>query len=218
MDVNELLKLTRPLTDEEAAFMEEEVLKLARQLNSEVKQITAHLDPNDPTVATLRAKTENVVRNIELARDADAQHQADDDASIARQKAAAIYEWERLPAYEWNNRFARIVGRLLAQLPKRQFSHAHNLAAQAMVMSICICCSHREMPPGEVVSREELRAYRVIGRQAASSALEQLDKLSQETRLGRSDIAQGRELLQKLEQQFDWDLRELDSESALTVN
>lgn len=41
MDANELLALDRPLTPEEMAFVEQEVLKLAKQLRDEVARITS---------------------------------------------------------------------------------------------------------------------------------------------------------------------------------
>jgi hypothetical protein len=218
MNVEELLKLERPLTNAEMVFVENEVLKLAEQLKTTVAEVTKDLDPNDPDVITLHQKTASIAHNIRLAKSVDEDQRADDDASIARQKADAVYGWEQLPAYEWNNRFARVIGRLLAVLPKRQFIYAHQLAAQSTVMSMCIAMGHRELPPGEALSKEEVRAYRLIGYQACETAAGQLDELSRQTRLGASDIAQGRELLQKLRDQFEWELREMDTNVAQTVN
>ena len=67
MNVDELMNLDRPLTDEEMAFMEQEVLKLARQLKTEVANITSDLDPSDPVVARLREGPTSVERSIEAA-------------------------------------------------------------------------------------------------------------------------------------------------------
>lgn len=217
MDVNELLQLDRPLTDEKTAFMEEQVLQTAKQLHSKLKELTKeHADK--PEVQKLLMHSKNTVDNIELAIGPDPAQLAEDDASIARQRAAAVYSWEKLPAYEWNNRFARVIGRLLAQLPKRHHVYGHNLAAQAGIISNCIAMGHRDLAPGETVTVEEVRAYRFIGRQACDTAKQILAELSQQTRLGRHDIAHGLELLEKLEAQLEWDLRELDTPAARALN
>lgn len=212
MDVDELMKLERPFTDEEQEFMEQQVLGLAKQLQSEIEKITKDLDPADPVVARLRAAPAKARQSIEKAIDVRADVLAAEDASIARQKAAAVYTWERLPAYEWNNRFAQVIGRLLTVLPKRLFIHAHLLAGQAALISNCIALGHRDTAPGEVVPKEELRAYRFIGLHGVEVAIEQLDELAKQTALGRSDVERGRDLLGKILRQFEWDLAEIDGE------
>lgn len=203
MDVNELLKLKRPLTDEEAAFLEQEVLNVARELQGHIDTIAARMDPEDPDATRLKAAAPNIVRNIEKALSVDAEIIASDDAAMARQNAAAIYSWEKLPVYEWNSRFGRVVGRLLSQLPKRWYIHAHLLAAQATVISHAICMFYRELPPGEVVPPAELEAWRTIACQAARTALERLDELSSLTALGRSEVAHGRDLMRKVRHHFE---------------
>jgi hypothetical protein len=91
MDVEELLKLKRPLTDEEAAYIEEQVLLLAKELQAEVAKITKHLDPSDPDVAKLRAAPAKIIGGIEAAINVPSGNAAE-DASIARQKAEAVYD------------------------------------------------------------------------------------------------------------------------------
>ncbi|HUP88328.1 MAG TPA: hypothetical protein VM100_03215 [Longimicrobiales bacterium] len=218
MNVKELLRLKRPLTSAEMVVVEDEVLKLTEQLKSNVAEITKDLDPNDPDVVALKQHVAKAEHNVKLTKAVDDEQRAADDASIARQKAEAVYAWEQLPAYEWNNRFARCVGRLLAVLPKRQFIFAHQLAAQATVISNCIAMAHRELEPGRTITKEEVQAYLLIGHQACAGALTHLDELSRLTRLGASDIANGRELMQKVHDQFAWELRETDSSGKEVLN
>jgi hypothetical protein len=68
MDINELMNANRPLTAAELAFMEEEVLKLAKELQAEVAQITATVDPEHRFLADrLRCAAARTVENIEKA-------------------------------------------------------------------------------------------------------------------------------------------------------
>ena len=68
MNVEELLAADRKLTDEETAFLEQEVLKLAKQLQSMVTEITAEVGPEDQDlVDQLRGAAGRTVANIEEA-------------------------------------------------------------------------------------------------------------------------------------------------------
>jgi hypothetical protein len=210
MDLDELLNHARTLAGQESCS-EDDVAKVAQELQDEVARITQHLDPNDPDVVALRARAADIIHNIELALAADAEQRAFDDASIARQKAAAVYAWEKLPVYEWNNRFARVIGRLLSQVPKRHLIHVHNLAGQATVMSICISMTHPDMPPEEMPSLEQRHAYATIGRQASKTAGELLQMLAVKSGSTRTDALHGIDLVRKIEQQFAADVCELEN-------
>ena len=68
MNVDELMALERPLTAEETGFLEQEVLKLAKQLQAHVKRITADIDPaHDDLVDRLRSAANRTVRSIDAA-------------------------------------------------------------------------------------------------------------------------------------------------------
>ncbi len=68
MDINELMNANRPLTAAELAFMEEEVLRLAKELQAEVAQITATVDPEHRSlVDQLQSAAARTVENIEKA-------------------------------------------------------------------------------------------------------------------------------------------------------
>ena len=68
MNVDELMALERPLTDEEMAFMEQEVLKLAKALQAEVARITADIEPgHEDLVDRLRGAASRTVENIDAA-------------------------------------------------------------------------------------------------------------------------------------------------------
>ena len=69
MDIEELLNAKRPLTPAEMAFMEEEVLKLAKELEAEVAQLTASVAPEHRFLADrLRKAAASTVENIEKAK------------------------------------------------------------------------------------------------------------------------------------------------------
>lgn len=68
MDVNELMTVDRPLTVEEMAFMEEELLKVAKAFQSEIEKICAGVSEQDPVAAEeLRGSANRLVQNIEAA-------------------------------------------------------------------------------------------------------------------------------------------------------
>ena len=68
MNVDELLSADRKLTAEETAFLEQEVLKLAKQLQSMVADITADTGPeHQDLVDQLRSAAVRTVTNIEAA-------------------------------------------------------------------------------------------------------------------------------------------------------
>jgi hypothetical protein len=214
MDLKKLLNRVTTLTNPDNPGSEEELRNVVQQLKSEVDRVTRDLDPNDPAVVKLRGSTAKMVHNIEMALAVDEEQRAADDASIARQKAAAIYKWELLPVYEWNNRFARVVGRLLSQVPKRHLIHVHNLAAQANVMSMCITLTHPDMPPEEMMSVEQRHAYAMIGAQSSKTALETLEMLAVKAGSARSDVLHGLELVTKIQPQFEADKWELEEGSG----
>lgn len=68
MDANELLALKRPLTAAEIAIVEDELLKLAQELQKEVDRITADLgaEHNDEA-ERLKAAAAQALKNIEDA-------------------------------------------------------------------------------------------------------------------------------------------------------
>ena len=207
MDVNELMELERPLTDEEMAFMEEKLLELTRELGSEIARITKDLDPNDPDVAKLRAGPAKIRHHLESAIECRAEEVV---GAAPERDSEIVYTWEKLPVYAWVNEFARVVGRLLATLPRRLHIHAHQLAGQATLISNCIALGHRDCPPGETAPREELRAFRLIGWQATVTVMKPLEELSRITKLGRSDVAHGMALIGKIRTHFEEALAELD--------
>jgi hypothetical protein len=68
MNVEELLKLERPLTDEEAAFMEDELLKLTRELHTEVMKICEKVEPQSAFLANkLKQAAVRTLENVEAA-------------------------------------------------------------------------------------------------------------------------------------------------------
>ena len=68
MNIDELLALDRALTDEEAAFMEQELLKTARELQAMAEAITAEIPPEHQHIAEhLRNATRRTVQSIEAA-------------------------------------------------------------------------------------------------------------------------------------------------------
>ena len=219
MNVNDLLKLKRPLTDEESDFLEQETLALANQLKDEVEQLTKDMDPDDPVVAHLRAHTANVGLNLEQAIECSREEKVVKDyaRANAKERGAVDYTWEKLPVYAWNNEFARVIGRLLCTIHKRYHIHLHNLAGQAMLMSNCIALGHRDLAPGETVSREELRAYRFIACFAAERTLEMLDDLSKATGYSACDVAHAKTLLRRMRDQFEKDVREIDEAAATSA-
>jgi hypothetical protein len=213
MDVNELMNLNRPLTNEEAAFLEQEVLKLAHELDGEISKITRDLDPNDPEIARLIAAPRNIKEAIAAATAC-----GEDKRTIWEQKHATKpsdtpFTWEQLPVYARNNEFARVIGRLLVVLPRRLHIYAHNLAGQATLISNCIAMGHRDMPPHESTPKEELRAYRNIGYHATFTIMDMLEDLSKESKLGRSEVTEAMSLIGKIRDQFETSLRELDTVS-----
>jgi hypothetical protein len=124
--------------------------------------------------------------------------------------AEPLYEWEKLPVYAWNNELARVIGHLLASMPKRLHMYAHNLAGQATLISNCIAMGHRQPDPGEIMPVQELRAYRFIGYHATFTVMEMLEELSGLTTYSTADVAHGAALIGKIRQQFEIDLKELD--------
>lgn len=221
MDVDELMNLKRPLTDEETAFLEQNLLSLTRELGVEIRKLTANLDPADPVVAKLRDAPARITRNVESAIECRAAEKASHADEKKRGKADVVYSWEKLPVYAWNNELARVIGRLLVELPRRLHAPLHNLAGQATLISTCIALGHRDTAPGEVVPKEELRAYRTIGYHATFTTMELLEELSRVTRNGRRDIAQGMSLVGRIRDQFEADLAQLDDvhlESPATLH
>jgi hypothetical protein len=205
------------MTNEELLAQEAEVSRLAHQLVAEVEKICQELDPDDPEVMKLRATAAAVPRNIDAAREL----RDDDDPSLDRIRNAckeAIYSWELLPVYEWTNEFARVIGRLLAVLPKRHYIFVHNLAGVAHLISNCIACGHRDPEPGEVIPLEERRAYRTIGHHATFSAMKLLEDLAAVTKLGSADIARGKSLIGQIRHQFEIDVATCDDVSAGGAN
>ncbi len=191
---------------------EQHVLELARELQAHVERITKDLDPNDPVVANLRAKPAAVIRHIEQAiecGEADKVCRAYVEKHGGTQKDR-IYSWEHLPVYAWVNEFARVIGRLLASMHKRYYVHVHNIAGEAMLLSKCIAMGHREPAPGEVISVEELRAYRLIGYHSARHTLNLLEDLSKATGYAASGVAHGKKLVRQIRDQFQADLDELE--------
>ncbi|MGQ0562644.1 MAG: hypothetical protein ACT443_12315 [Gemmatimonadota bacterium] len=212
MDANELLALKRPLTDEEMAVVEQELLSLAQQLGTEISKITRNLDPNDPLIAKLRAAPAKITHNIEQAIECRAE-EAEIKAyceKLRPRKGDVVYSWEKLPVYAWTNELARVIGRLLASLPGRFHIYVHNLGGQAMLLSNCVALGHREVPPGETVSKEELRAYRFIGCHTTSQAMDTLRELSAKTRKSKNDVAHGMSLVGKIRAHFEEAVAELD--------
>ncbi len=67
MDVNELLALDRPLTPREMAAVEDELLRLAQQLQKEVARIVEEVGPDSPEVERLQRAAAETLRNIEEA-------------------------------------------------------------------------------------------------------------------------------------------------------
>jgi hypothetical protein len=68
MNVDELLALDRPLTREEEAFLEQELLKLAQELQSVVAKIADQTDPeHQEMVERLRSAAGRTLENIEAA-------------------------------------------------------------------------------------------------------------------------------------------------------
>ena len=68
MNVDELLALERALTPEETAFLEQEVLKLAREFEAHVARVTAEIEPgHDDLVDRLRSAASRTVRSIDAA-------------------------------------------------------------------------------------------------------------------------------------------------------
>jgi hypothetical protein len=192
------------MTNEEFAAKEAEVSRLAHQLVAEVEKICQQLDPADPEVVKLRATAAAVPRYIDAAREL-----SDDEPSLGHKRKGhdePIYSWETLPVYGWTNEFARVIGRLLAVLPKRHYIFAHNLAGVAHLISNCIACGHRDTAPGEVVPLEELRAYRTIGHHATFTAMRMLEDLAAVTKLGSADIARGKTLVGQIRHQFEIDV------------
>jgi hypothetical protein len=228
VDVNELMNLKRQLTDDEMDFIEQQLLSRARELDAEIQKLTKDLDADDPDVAKLRAAPAKITRGVESAiecRVAAVEIETSTWRKLAHKKdppeAEVLYDWEKLPVYAWNNEFARVIGRLLMQLPRRLHVRIHNLAGQATLISNCIALGHRDAAPGEVISKDELRAYRVIGYHATFTTMELLEEISGLTRSARSDLAHGMSLVGRIRKQFEADLAELDQvrlESAPTVH
>lgn len=68
MNANELLALDRPLTPSEMAIVEDELLKLAQELQREVARITADLgDEHNDEVEQLREAAARALKSIEDA-------------------------------------------------------------------------------------------------------------------------------------------------------
>lgn len=195
------------MTDEEMREMEEELSRTAHALQAEVEMLCKDLDHEDPDVKKLLNAVANVSLNIDAAREL-----GQPDPILEKMRARhgdPKYTWENLPVYAWNNEFARVIGRLMAVLPKRLHVHTHNLAAQATLISNCIAMGHRDTAPGEVVPIEELRAFRTIGYQATFTAEQILNDLVDVTKAGAIDIKQGITLIQKMRLQFETDVNEV---------
>ena len=217
MDVDELMNLKRPLTDEEMEFLEQKLLSRARELDAEIQKLTKDLDADDPVVAKLRAAPAKITRGVESAIEcrvavAEIETSASRDSAHKNEnrEAEVLYDWEKLPVFAWNNEFARVIGRLLVRLPRRLHVRIHNLAGQATLISNCIALGHRDPAPGEVIPREELRAYRVIGYHATFTTMELLEEISGLTSSARNDLAQGMSLVGRIRDQFEADMAELD--------
>jgi ElaB/YqjD/DUF883 family membrane-anchored ribosome-binding protein len=68
MDANELLALKRPLTASEIAIVEDELLRLAQELQKEVDRITADLgDEHNDEAEQLKEAAAQALKNIEDA-------------------------------------------------------------------------------------------------------------------------------------------------------
>lgn len=189
------------MSGQDTLTMEAEVARLARELEAEIETLCKDLDPDDPEVKKLRADVANISRNIEAAREL-----SNDDPILEKMRARQrdpIYSWEHLPVYAWNNELARVIGKMLATLPKRSHVHIHNLAAQATLIGHCIVMTNREMPPGEVAPAEEVRAYRMIGLHATFTLEEILKDVSGVTKQCKQEIAQGLSLVGKIRDHFE---------------
>src|SRR5262245_45015971 len=67
------MALDRPLTRQEEAFMEQELLKLAQELQSAVAKIADQIDPeHQDMVERLRGAADRTLENIEAAIEVDA--------------------------------------------------------------------------------------------------------------------------------------------------
>jgi len=65
--VNELLALNRPLTSAEMAAVEDELLRLARELQKEVARISEELGEDHPEVERLQHAAQQTLASIEAA-------------------------------------------------------------------------------------------------------------------------------------------------------
>jgi hypothetical protein len=68
MNVDELMKLDRPLTDEEADFMEQQVLLLAKELQRMMGELSLEVEKKDPKLAAeMRRPPARMVQAIQNA-------------------------------------------------------------------------------------------------------------------------------------------------------
>ena len=190
----------------------QDVLRLAKQLHDHIAELTKDLDQNDPAVVAALEHASNTVRNVEAAIECEEEDKVL-HAYAERHRPAPderAYSWEKLPMYEWNNELSRVLGRLFASIHKRYYIHLHMLTADTMMMSNCIALGHADMPEGEETPREQLRAYRFIGYEAACRTLGNFEELSRVTGYGASDVAHGKTLVRRIRDAFHASLNELD--------
>jgi hypothetical protein len=68
MDVDELLALDRPLTDEEFAFLEQKLLETVREFHALVEEMLPQVAPQEPFLAErLRNAADSILANVEEA-------------------------------------------------------------------------------------------------------------------------------------------------------
>lgn len=121
-----------------------------------------------------------------------------------------VYDWERLEIYDLTNRFARVVGLLLAQLPSQHHIHVHNLIGQAVVMSNAVAGANATGPPAKPErSVEQRRAWLLIGLCATRQAVELIMDVGKVTDWSAPDLAIGIELLSGIAKGFAADLDDL---------
>lgn len=128
-----------------------------------------------------------------------------------------VYEWEKLEVYGWTNKFARVVGRLLADVPSRHRVHVHNLIGQAIVMSNAVAGANKDIAPGEPpLSIEHRRAWLMIGYTAARGAAETLGTIRKVHERSIGNLIDGMELIVKIAEAFATDLELLDGSTRTT--
>lgn len=111
-----------------------------------------------------------------------------------------VYDWERLPEYIATQEYSRVLGRIIASLPRRVArKHCAPLTRDAVRLATGIAGCNAEVPPGEELSPQERALFREQGLEGLRSSRQRIRAFQGRRRGAQDEIRHALELLDRIE-------------------